>query len=44
MISCYRPVILASLSMLVLLSGCANLPGMKQDAVTAELSAEKPVP
>ncbi|MBS0581974.1 MAG: type II secretion system secretin GspD [Proteobacteria bacterium] len=30
--------------MLVLLTGCANLPGMKQDAVTAELSAEKPVP
>lgn len=28
----------------VLLAGCANLPGMKQDAVTAELSTEKPLP
>jgi len=43
-IPCYRPAFMAALSMLVLLTGCANLPGMKQDAVTAELSTEKPVP
>ncbi len=28
----------------VVVAGCANIPGMKQDAVTAELSAVKPPP
>ena len=39
-----RPIVVTLCAAPVLLSGCASLPGMKQDAVTAELNAEKPVP
>ena len=39
-----RPVVVVLFLIQVLLAGCANLPGMKQDAVTAELSADKPPP
>ncbi|WP_249352153.1 MULTISPECIES: type II secretion system secretin GspD [unclassified Rudaea] len=39
-----RPVVVVLFLAQVLLAGCANLPGMKQDAVTAELSTDKPPP
>ncbi|MFT3790120.1 MAG: type II secretion system secretin GspD [Rudaea sp.] len=38
----FRPALVALCVLPVLLAGCANLPGMKQDAVTADLSADKP--
>lgn len=38
-----RPAIVILFAVPVLLAGCANLPGMKQDAVNADLAADKPV-
>ena len=38
-----RPAIVLLFAVPVLLAGCANLPGMKQDAVNADLAADKPV-
>ncbi|HEX7917667.1 type II secretion system secretin GspD [Rudaea sp.] len=40
----FRPFLGILFAAPVLFAGCANLPGVKQDAVTAELSTEKPVP
>ena len=44
MIPTLRFAVMAFCAVPVLLTGCANLPGTKQDAVTAELSTDKPVP
>jgi len=40
----FRPAVAALSVLPVLLAGCANLPGLKQDAVTTELSGEKLAP
>ena len=44
MIPTLRFAVMALCAVPVLLAGCANLPGVKQDAVTTELSTEKPAP